>query len=286
MINEFKKFSNLKLTSGSSGNSTYIKFENGNQFNVEIVESIIDQLKQQIEKYNFNEKVVLNKNAMFIIIADLIFESNDLFKVISTSNIFDRFSYVKNELKLFDNNQYVNSFSQKDIKNNNIFIFDVSEIDYFKGNIVGFLMNLFYEKELNNNNTTHFFVDEAHYYCNREQSVIKDEVSRRTLKLFQKIAKEGRKFGNFLILSSQRPSDISPLIFSQFGTYFIHRLISNDDIEVISKFSFSGIYNIFENTKSFSPGECVFNEIYFPFPTIIKVDEPDNPIKSKTKKLI
>jgi DNA helicase HerA-like ATPase len=45
--------------------------------------------------------------------------------------------------------------------------------------------------------------------------------------------KEGRKFGVFLTIASQRPADISPTIISQMHNYSLHRLINNEDIHAI-----------------------------------------------------
>jgi hypothetical protein len=46
------------------------------------------------------------------------------------------------------------------------------------------------------------------------------------LETFEEIIKEGRKFGVFLTVASQRPSDISPTIISQLHNYFIHKLMN------------------------------------------------------------
>lgn len=50
------------------------------------------------------------------------------------------------------------------------------------------------------------------------------------LECFEEIIKEGRKFGVFLTIGSQRPSDISDTIISQLHNYFIHRLVNEEDV--------------------------------------------------------
>ena len=69
-------------------------------------------------------------------------------------------------------------------------------------------------------------IDEAHnilsYSSQRESDTWKDY----RLETFEEIIKEGRKFGVFLTIASQRPSDISSTIISQLHNYFLHRLIT------------------------------------------------------------
>lgn len=73
--------------------------------------------------------------------------------------------------------------------------------------------------------------DEAHRYIKEEKE--KDFV--KPLNMFERIAKEGRKFGIFIILSSQRPGEISKTVLSQCNNYILHRIRSNIDLEQIKK---------------------------------------------------
>ncbi|CAJ1815455.1 hypothetical protein LHJMPILO_01730 [Aeromonas veronii] len=81
--------------------------------------------------------------------------------------------------------------------------------------------------------TFHMIIDEAHnilsIQSNRESESWKDY----RLELFEEIIKEGRKFGFFLTLSSQRPADISPTIMSQLHNLFIHRLVNDRDLKLL-----------------------------------------------------
>jgi hypothetical protein len=70
--------------------------------------------------------------------------------------------------------------------------------------------------------------------------------------------KEGRKFGVFLTLASQRPSDISPTIISQLHNYFLHRLINNEDIRAVEK-TISYLDRVsFEYLPILPTGTCIF----------------------------
>lgn len=121
-------------------------------------------------------------------------------------------------------------------------------------------------------NTLHFIIDEAHnilsQQSNREHEVWKDY----RLEMFEEIIKEGRKFGMFLTLSSQRPADISPTIMSQLHNFFIHRLVNDKDLFLID----NTISTLDRLSKSLIPnlskGACVVTGTAFDLPIIMQVD--------------
>jgi len=53
--------------------------------------------------------------------------------------------------------------------------------------------------------------------------------------VFEKIARESRKFGLALVLSSQRPSELSPTVLSQCNSYLLHRISNDRDQELVHK---------------------------------------------------
>lgn len=70
--------------------------------------------------------------------------------------------------------------------------------------------------------------DEAHNFCGKEQISV-------TKRIIKEIAQEGRKYGVFLILASQRMAAIDPTIIAQLSTKFIFRISTEKDLEVIKK---------------------------------------------------
>jgi hypothetical protein len=75
------------------------------------------------------------------------------------------------------------------------------------------------------------FLDEAHLFLWKK---IKDEYSIEVeLNAFERIAKECRKYGLYLCISTQRPRDIPEWILSQMGTFIVHRLINESDKKAI-----------------------------------------------------
>lgn len=75
--------------------------------------------------------------------------------------------------------------------------------------------------------------DEAHLYIpNRNIADSADEIS---IKIFERIAKEGRKYGLSLVVISQRPSEVNKTILSQCSNFVAMRLTNSDDQSVIRK---------------------------------------------------
>lgn len=123
--------------------------------------------------------------------------------------------------------------------------------------------------------TCHLIIDEAHNILS-EQSIREAESFKDyRLEVFEQIIKEGRKYGFYLTISSQRPYDISPTIVSQINNYFIHRLVNDLDLKMLS----NTINTLDSNSKdmipNLSPGQCVITGNLFELPMIVYVDKLD-----------
>lgn len=79
-------------------------------------------------------------------------------------------------------------------------------------------------------------MEEAHTFIKRYNPDVENEnASAMCTKVFEKIAREGRKYGLGLILSSQRPSELSSTVISQCNSFLLHRLSNDRDQELVSK---------------------------------------------------
>lgn len=127
----------------------------------------------------------------------------------------------------------------------------------------------------------HIIVDEAHNILS-ENSVRESETWKDyRLETFEEIIKEGRKFGVFLTIASQRPSDISPTIISQLHNYFIHRLMNENDLRSINK-AVSYLDKLsFDSISNLSVGCCFIAGQMTQFPLSVKVELLD--IKKQPK---
>lgn len=79
-------------------------------------------------------------------------------------------------------------------------------------------------------------MEEAHYFVKRYNDDSENfGASIQCCKIFEKIAREGRKFGLGLVLSSQRPSELSPTVLSQCNSFLLHRISNDRDQELIHR---------------------------------------------------
>ena len=79
-------------------------------------------------------------------------------------------------------------------------------------------------------------MEEAHTFIKRYRDDVENaDASAMCTRVFEKIAREGRKFGLGLVLSSQRPSELSPTVLSQCNTFLLHRLSNDRDQELVGK---------------------------------------------------
>ncbi|HEM5006100.1 TPA: ATP-binding protein [Streptococcus suis] len=128
--------------------------------------------------------------------------------------------------KLFENEE--KSFDSKAV------VYSVSEMD---DDLLLFFTTYVLKKEFSMNKSLAlkqravnvFILEEAHRYISK----IKENSQFHEVEVFKKIAREGRKFGCFLLLSSQRPSELSSTVLSQCNNYIIHRIKNNIDLEYL-----------------------------------------------------
>lgn len=140
-------------------------------------------------------------------------------------------SNEKNIEKVFNFSNQINSFWD----DSNIVVINLCNVNTDMKKMIPLLLTnkLYneYKKKRDNKSYLNIIVDEAHnilsYQSTRESESWKDY----RLEVFEEIIKEGRKFGVFMTIASQRPSDISSTIISQLHNYFIHRLMNERDIQ-------------------------------------------------------
>ena len=127
------------------------------------------------------------------------------------------------------------------------------------------------------------FLDEAHQFLNKG---VKDEFFEiHSLDAFDLIAKEARKYGLFLCLSTQMPRDIPVGTLSQMGTFIVHRLINDLDKKAVENAASSANRNVLSFLPILGEGEALLVGVDFPMPLLLKIDEPKKRPDSETPKL-
>lgn len=149
---------------------------------------------------------------------------------------------------------------------------------------------LYEEQKKANVETSHLniIIDEAHNILSRNSNRESEQWKDYRLETFEEIIKEGRKFGVFLTLASQRPSDISPTIISQLHNYFLHRLINNNDIIAVEK-TISYLDKLsFEYLPILPTGTCILAGLSAQVPVVVDIAsiEEDSEPNNKTRSMI
>lgn len=121
--------------------------------------------------------------------------------------------------------------------------------------------------------TKHLIIDEAHNILNVQNHSLGDSWQDYRLSVFEEIIKEGRKFGFYLTLASQRPADISPTILSQVHNYFIHRLVNDNDLQMLSNTMPTLDKSSFQKIPSLGQGEVIITGNAIQVPVFVKVDK-------------
>ena len=128
------------------------------------------------------------------------------------------------------------------------------------------------------------FLDEAHLFVNKrlldaDQNVV-------PLEAFDLIAKECRKFGLFLCLSTQMPRDIPVGTLSQMGAFIVHRLINEQDRRTVEMACSSASKAALEYLPALGPGEALITGVEFAMPLVVKISMPQYRPNSATPQLI
>lgn len=182
-------------------------------------------------------------------------------------------SAQKDIKKIFSTSKERSSFWEE----YNFTVINLNDVNLYMKKTVPLLVakNVYDEqKELRKKSDKYYLniiVDEAHNILSgqsfRESETWKDY----RLETFEEIIKEGRKFGVFLTVASQRPADISPTIISQLHNYIIHRLINNSDLNAIEK-TVSYLDKVsFEYIPILPTGTCIMAGLFANIPLVVDI---------------
>lgn len=123
--------------------------------------------------------------------------------------------------------------------------------------------------------------DEAHLYLPVQEGA--DSIQKQSLGNFERIAKEGRKYGISLVVISQRPSDVSRTILSQCNNYLVLRLSNDRDKAVIKNLLPDALKGVLEQLPLLDVGEAIAVGDAILLPSRIKLKIPKLKPISATK---
>lgn len=129
-----------------------------------------------------------------------------------------------------------------------------------------------YAKSMNRRATLpfHIILEEAHRY-------VQNDIDAELLgyNIFERITKEGRKYGVLLGLISQRPSELSETSLSQCNNFLIFKMLHPVDVEYIRKMVPNITNEIIKRLRILQPGNCIAFGSAFKVPVMIKLNMPN-----------
>lgn len=121
-------------------------------------------------------------------------------------------------------------------------------------------------------------LEEAHTFVRRGGDDDANIVSPTRLcrESFERIAREGRKFGLGLVLSSQRPSELSPTVLAQCNTFLLHRIVNDADQNLVARLVPDNVGGLLRELPSLPSRQAILLGWATAIPVLVEVDElPD-----------
>lgn len=172
-----------------------------------------------------------------------------------------KYSFVFNEKETIESN-YINKFIDQILNNDKkIKVIDLSEVPSdMLPIIIGVVTRLVYEvqfwmtpKEKETRHPFAFICDEAHLYMPRDTTKMK-AIEKKSLEIFEKIAKEGRKYGVSLVIVSQRPAELNSTIISQCNNIVSLKITNDRDKSAVATMLTDSLVGLVETLPNLDVG--------------------------------
>lgn len=247
---------------------------------------------KKVESFSFKANFIIN--FIYVMYLQLIYD------VLNNRAMNEHIAPAINKLRSNEKNiAKVFSFGDKDVSSfwddSNVVVINLNDVNTDAKKMIPLLLTkkLYSEYKRNheredNDEYLNIIVDEAHNILSYQSMRESEEWRDYRLEVFEEIIKEGRKFGVFMTIASQRPFDISPTIISQLHNYFIHRLVNDNDIKQVSNnISYMDKVSV-ESLPILSTGVCVVAGQITEMPIIVKISriEDENKPINETINLI
>ena len=168
---------------------------------------------------------------------------------------------------------------------NQIVDLDISTLDDASAEVVTkvlakLLLDYLKRREIKADSPINFIIEEAHRF-------IKNEANYGAVgyNIFERIAKEGRKFGMLLGISSQRPSELSKTVVSQCSNFIVHRVQNPDDLQYISRMVPYINQNMIERLTYLQTGNALVFGSAINLPTLTKFSQANPTTDSDNAKI-
>ena len=198
------------------------------------------------------------------------------------------FHFITNCNKISEKEYLKNLFgiSNDDKKESQIIIIDLNSaedeiVEIISAVITRLIFDVLRKVESRNQFPINLVLEEAHRYIAYDSK----RTFLRANQIFDRVAKEGRKYGLFLLVSSQRPSELSKTVLSQCNNFIVHRIQNPDDLSHIRQIT----PHISETTLKKLPSIPTQHALIFGsavnIPTLFKVNEANPKPKSDNNEI-
>ena len=210
--------------------------------------------------------------------------------VLTSEKVFDYANMLKIRLNTLMNSDNAKFFDYINFVTREGYIKDLLTINGRKAQIINFNINYVddrfaktlvkiysklifdYVAKLKNRGSIsfHILLEEAHRY-------IQDDIDRRIFgyNIFERIAKEGRKYGIILGMITQRPSELSETAISQCSNFLVCKMFHPEDLKFVTSVLPNISKDLINKLKTFHPGTCIAYGSAFKMPVVVNVEEPN-----------
>ena len=211
--------------------------------------------------------------------------------VLTSEKVFDYANVLKIRLNTLINSDYARFFDYLNFVTVEAFIkellitangrkaqiinFNINYVDdRFAKNLVKIYSRMLFDylSKLKDRGTLafHILLEEAHRY-------VQDDIDKRLFgyNIFERITKEGRKYGILLGMITQRPSELSETATSQCTNFLVFKMFNPKDVVFVKAILPSISSNFIDKMNTFHPGTCIAYGSAFKMPVIINIDEPN-----------
>lgn len=127
-------------------------------------------------------------------------------------------------------------------------------------------------------------LEEAHNFVRRgsEDEGTSIPPARLCREAFERIAREGRKFGLGLVLSSQRPSELSQTVLAQCNTFILHRLVNDKDQDLVARLVPDNLGGLLRELPSLPSRQAILLGWATPIPVLVEMNELGKPQRPRS----
>lgn len=263
---------------------------------------LVTEFLRQFEKISL-DNVVIGEG--FIYTLDDLYYALE-FALISEGTINSNVSYSKNNIlktrlqsiingnnsDIFKINEYITKedfvekiFKKPDGSKAQLININLSHVDdRFARILTKLYSKLFfnYTTKLNKRGTfsINIILEEAHRYVQND-----NDINIIGYNIFDRITKEGRKYGTLLTFITQRPSELSATSLSQCSNFIVFRLFHPKDFEIVKGISTNVTEESLEKLKTLNPGSSMVFGTGFKIPLLVKMELPTPMPESTSLKL-